>query len=157
MPKRYIIPLGQLRKLHNVARRAQGQDQCEVCGLLVSDRDGRLELLFLSNRGPRPGHFRIDKEEYLATRKAVHRTEKRVVGIFHSHPISEAVPSRRDIRGAVVGLSLIYDVCGREARLWRILKRGRRRIAKEVPFCLERRGKRNTKRSNPQNEAEAQC
>jgi hypothetical protein len=33
---------------------------------------------------------------------------------------------------------LIYDVCGREARMWRIQVRGGRRRVVEVPLVVER-------------------
>jgi proteasome lid subunit RPN8/RPN11 len=48
----------------------------------------------------------------------------RVVGVFHSHPISEALPSARDVAESPVNsLMLIYDVCGRETKLWRVVKK----------------------------------
>ena len=47
----------------------------------------------------------------------------KVLGTFHSHPIGEAIPGPRDIQTARSGsLMLIYDVCGRQARLWKIQK-----------------------------------
>jgi proteasome lid subunit RPN8/RPN11 len=60
---------------------------------------------------------------------------KRVLGTFHSHPISEAIPGRGDLaRTALNSLCLIYDVCGRKPRLWKIVKRDGQRIANEVPL-----------------------
>jgi hypothetical protein len=64
----------------------------------------------------------------------------RFMGIFHSHPISEAVPSPIDIRVARPNaLLLIHDVCGTDARLWRIVKRGGRKRALEKSFIIERK------------------
>jgi hypothetical protein len=33
---------------------------------------------------------------------------------------------------------LIHDVCGTQARLWKIVRRGRRKRAVELPFVIER-------------------
>ena len=42
------------------------------------------------------------------------------------------------MRGSLLnGRELVYDVCGREARLWKILKRKSRKVAVEVPLILE--------------------
>ncbi len=64
----------------------------------------------------------------VSARSAGHR----IVGTFHSHPISEAVPSPRDLAEAAGNsLLLIYDVCGAELRLWRVVKKGQEVYAKQ--------------------------
>jgi hypothetical protein len=35
-------------------------------------------------------------------------------------------------------IHLIYDVCGRTVRLWRVIRRGRRNVAVELPIRIER-------------------
>ena len=60
----------------------------------------------------------LRKPQKVLARKA----GKTVLGTFHSHPISEAIPSPGDFMGAGSlsdSLMLIYDVCGIEARLGR--------------------------------------
>lgn len=135
--KGYIISLRDFRKLRAAANKCQKRDQSEVCGLLIGNDRGALELRFLTNRSSRPGSFEIDRKDYLKLRKIIRSQGKHVHGTFHSHPISEAIPSKGDVRQALMGLSLIYDVCGREARLWRIFKKSGRKVAKEVPFELK--------------------
>jgi proteasome lid subunit RPN8/RPN11 len=132
--KKYVMPRTALRELHRLARQAQRLDQGEVCGLLGANVHCRLVLYLLPNRSRRPGHFRIRQADYLAAQRAISEQGKRVLGTFHSHPISEAIPSPGDLQGQRPGsLLLIYDVCGRKARLWKILKRGRQKITKEIP------------------------
>jgi len=135
MLKSYILRMSELQKLHFSAVRAQRHGQKEVCGVLASDENGRLELRFLTNRSQRAGRFTIARADYFGAREAIRQMGKRVLGTFHSHPISEAIPSRGDLaRTALNSFFLIYDVCGREPRLWKIVKRNGQRVADEVPL-----------------------
>ncbi len=69
-------------------------------------------------------------------RKALKKTRK-IIGVFHSHVVSEAHPGASDIQKARVShLQMIYDVCGREAKLWRIKKTNGRKVAVEVPLLI---------------------
>ena len=131
----YILRMVDLKKLHFSAVRAQRCGQKEVCGVLASDENGRLELRFLTNRSQCAGRFRIARADYFRAREAIRRAGKRALGTFHSHPISEAIPSRGDLAKATLNsFCLIYDVCGREPRLWKIVKRRDQRVANEVPL-----------------------
>jgi len=135
MLKSYILRGADLRKLHLSAFRAQKRGQREVCGTLASDENGRLELRFLTNQSQRAGRFTIARADYLRARESVRRMGKRFLGIFHSHPVSEAIPGRNDLaRATLNSFCLIYDVCGRELKLWKIVKRRGRRVAQEVPL-----------------------
>jgi len=73
------------------------------------------------------------------SRKAVEGIEAEgmmLMGSFHSHPIGYAKPGKGDLQYAIrsnVKFLLIYDVCGRDAKLWR-LKRTRGKYG----FCSER-------------------
>lgn len=145
MLKSYTLPRAELEKLHVSALRAQRCGQREVCGMLASDENGQIELRFLTNRSQRAGQFRIARAEYLEAREAIRRMGKRILGTFHSHPISEAVPRRGDLGMALNSLCLIYDVCGREPRLWKIVKRRGQRVAKEVPLSSQQRMRRSRK------------
>jgi proteasome lid subunit RPN8/RPN11 len=129
----YTIFSLDFAKLRRTALRAQKSGQQEVCGVLAGSDRTRIELWFLANRSPHPGRFQIARADYLQARRAIRQLGKKTFGTFHSHPISEAIPARADIAGAALNsLCLIYDVCARQARLWRILKRGNRKVAREV-------------------------
>ena len=63
----------------------------------------------------------------------------RPLGTFHSHVVGTAIPGPRDVReGFYRGYQLVYDVCGREVKLYRRVRRGGRLIAREVPLVRER-------------------
>jgi proteasome lid subunit RPN8/RPN11 len=111
-----------LQRLRLRALRAQRKDQSEVCGVLVQ-RGQRLPLMFLPKLSQRRGSFEMSRADISAHRARARSRGGRVVGAFHSHPVSEAVPSSRDIAESPVNsLMLIYDVCGRDVKLWRVVK-----------------------------------
>jgi len=135
MLKTYILRRSDLRKLHFSALHAQKRGQREVGGALASDENGRLELRFLTNQSQRAGRFTIARADYFRAQEAIRRAGKHVLGTFHSHPISEAIPGRGDLAGeALNNFCLIYDVCGRNLKLWKIVKRRGQRVAQEVPL-----------------------
>ena len=134
---RYFLSLKELNKLHRRAYKAQQGDHNEVCGVLIANSDNILELCFLKNHSDCPGHWEIKVKDVISMRRAARSNNKPVVGTFHSHPVSEAAPSPGDINGAKANrLELIYDVCGLEAKLWRILKRNNNKAAIEVELIL---------------------
>ena len=115
----YILPFTEHRRLHARAYRAQQRDHSEVCGALLANDERVLQFYLMTNRAGRPGAWALDRRDLLAVRRAVSATEWHVVGTFHSHPISEAIPGARDFESlAVRQLQLIHDVCGRQSRLW---------------------------------------
>ena len=134
--KMYFIRTSDLRRLRALALKAQIRGQQEVCGMLSRTRLRQLELWFLPNLSSDAGSFRIGWTEYLRARREIRDLGKHPIGTFHSHPISEAIPAKSDLAGAALNsLCLIYDVCGRTARLWKIVKRHDRRYANEIPLA----------------------
>jgi proteasome lid subunit RPN8/RPN11 len=132
----YFIRSSDLRRLRALALTAQGSGQQEVCGILSRTRLRQLELWFLPNRSSNAGSFRIERTDYLRSRREIRAQGKQPIGTFHSHPISEAIPAKGDLsRAALNSLCLIYDVCGRTTRLWKIVKRRGRRCANEIPLA----------------------
>ena len=137
--KDWVLPYREFRRLHDRAYRAQQRGQSEVVGVLVAGARGRLRLTFLRNHSNRPGHFVVQTEEVAVASRRARSRGARVVGIFHSHPVSPATLGPGDRRGAVLNaLQLVYDVCGREARLWRVYRRAGRRRVKEITLRVER-------------------
>jgi proteasome lid subunit RPN8/RPN11 len=134
-PSQYVLPRGERMKLHRRALRAQRIDQGEVCGVLVCDSKCRLRLHFLQNRSTKPGRFEITGLDLAAARKDAQASGNHVVGTFHSHPISPATPSHSDLRDARLNtLLLIYDVCGRRFRLWKVKRNRTGRTYEDVPI-----------------------
>ncbi|HEX9223720.1 MAG TPA: Mov34/MPN/PAD-1 family protein [Candidatus Acidoferrales bacterium] len=130
----YQISPGELRRLRTLAERKQKSGHKEVCGVILSQDGFQLELIHLRNQTLQPGQFLIKQDVYQSVKDRAKKRGRRVLGIFHSHPIGEAIPGPGDIKSATSGsLMLIYDVCGREAKLWKIRKlRGHRRAAELV-------------------------
>jgi proteasome lid subunit RPN8/RPN11 len=134
---KYTLSFLEYRRLHDCAYRAQQRDQSEVCGALLCTPSGRLRLRFLENQSDRPGHFEMASSELRALRQGQNGTRLRFVGTFHSHPFTCGVPGEGDIRGAPLRhLMLIYDVCGREVRLWQIVLRKGRKTAVQLTFFV---------------------
>jgi proteasome lid subunit RPN8/RPN11 len=123
---------GHLREFLRVAAR-MAEGHREICGVVI-DNGWTLELVRLPNRTRRRGCFRMVSVDLKDVERAARRLGHRVVGSFHSHPVSVAKPGPGDIRGAEVGsLMLVIDCIGREASLWRV---GRNRRAYRVRLVL---------------------
>jgi proteasome lid subunit RPN8/RPN11 len=103
-----------------------------VVGLLVT-ADGKpnvLTLVFLDNHAAASGRWEVRRDEIASVRRELLGHGLRVRGLFHSHPVSEAILGVRDRRNTPTGWAhLVYDVCGLEPKLYRIRRRkGRRRV-----------------------------
>ena len=139
--KFYRLAHTEFRRLYGRAFRAQQRDHYEVGGLLFvhTARPRDLRLHFLINRAKVSYQFRVPDGEATLAVRALRREGKRILGQFHSHPVGYATLRGRDRRRATNRrFELIYDVCGREARMWRIQVRGGRRRVVEVPLVVER-------------------
>ena len=133
--KRFHIQISEFRRLHGRAYRAQQKNHFEVTGVLILNGTSQLSLKFLPNQENTPGKFSLNPIDVQGARREARKEGKKIVGFFHSHPVSEAIPGPNDRKNAPLNsLQMIYDVCGREARIWRIYKsKGRRRV-KEIPL-----------------------
>jgi proteasome lid subunit RPN8/RPN11 len=115
----FTLTRDEARRLYARALAAQKKDQSEVCGLVFVACDGSLRLGFMPNRATQVGSYALDPSEISKLEVGLTNDET-ILGTFHSHPISEAVPSKGDIeRGFLHGHELICDVCGLLVRLWR--------------------------------------
>jgi proteasome lid subunit RPN8/RPN11 len=133
----YSLSHREFKLLQRRAQKAQRGGQGEVAGMVLAVNSRQLSLLFLHNCGE-AGGFAFEESEIRHARKMARKLQQRVIGTFHSHPLSAAVPGPGDLRGARVNsINLIYDVCGETARLWRISMKRRRKIAKEIKLVIE--------------------
>lgn len=150
----FVLPYEEKRRLHLRAIRAQQHGHLEVCGVVVVNARGRIKLRFLLNYSTMPYTFEMRRSEAQAVQRATERNGKRVLGSFHSHPLSDAKPGPGDIsKGFYRGVELIYDVCGRCARLWKVQKYGTAKRLSELPLYQE--GRRKLKaRGKPKRRAE---
>ena len=72
----------------------------ECCGLLVGTHDVIDEAVPTRNILSHPSRYQIDPEQHIAINRRLRGTPRSVVGVYHSHPRSEAVPSPRDLAEA---------------------------------------------------------
>ncbi len=135
----YFLPSSELNRLHGRAYRAQQRGHFEVCGVAMIDSLYKISLWFLKNKISLPRAYALDIAERSAIARHARLSGLRPLASFHSHPVGYAKPSGTDILGAFYfGRELIYDVCGREAKLW-----GRRRssdaiLVRELPLVVVR-------------------
>lgn len=131
--REYFLPPQEATRLRRLAAAAQRNGHREICGIVACGPDRVLSVMLVPNGSTLPGHWEIPTVAVRELCRLLRRTQLNVVGTFHSHPISPAVPGSSDLRRATLGnLLLIYDVCGREMKLWRVDRTRRGRRAAEV-------------------------
>ena len=101
----------------------------EICGFLI-DNGYYLHLWLTQNGRKTPGGFSYYTGEVRQLESITRKLGIEIVGTFHSHPTSEAVPGPNDVKYAENDdLMLIFDCIRNEGRLWQI-KDGRYREKK---------------------------
>ncbi|MFV8835642.1 M67 family metallopeptidase [Aquisalimonas sp.] len=97
----------------------------EACGIVLGHHGVIREIAGMTNQARRPAdHFALDPLEYMHAERDAGKRGLDVIGIWHSHPDGEAVPSESDRRAAWAGwLYLIVGSPGdggAEIRGWRL-------------------------------------
>jgi proteasome lid subunit RPN8/RPN11 len=83
-----------LDQLREHARRATPS---ECCGLLLGTPATVAEAVPTRNLADDPNRFLVDPEAHIAARRDARRRGLEVVGFYHSHPRSSAIPSATDL------------------------------------------------------------
>lgn len=110
----------QIRDLIRIAVITKKPKGFEIAGLII-DTGHCQSLILQTNASRTPGHFVFIPKQIRTTVKAAKRLGFSVIGTFHSHPASFAIPGSTDIKFAEEDdLMLVIDCFDREARLWRI-------------------------------------
>lgn len=92
-----IITESQKNILANYADNEKPNESCAVLFGAVNDEQTTVNEIFLTqNIDESPVNFTISNEELLKVYKTAEDKKMQVVGIFHSHPNSEAYPSETD-------------------------------------------------------------
>lgn len=74
----------------------------EACGYLAGS-EGRITSYYpLTNIDNREDHFSFDPQEQFVAQKSARREGLKIIGVYHSHPVTPARPSTEDI-------ALAYD------------------------------------------------
>src|SRR5262245_17987942 len=115
------LPYRERVRLHGRAYRAQQNGHREVGGALFASARGQLRLVFIQNTADRPYRYEMAWGALRHIKAGLIGKRERLVGTFHSHPIGLAKLSRGDrVACSLRARMLVYDVCGREAVLWRV-------------------------------------
>lgn len=71
----------------------------ESCGLLAGDESGAVRMAYpLTNILHSPTNYTIDPTEHFRAIKHADRNGWDIVGVFHSHPHTQAYPSPTDVQ-----------------------------------------------------------
>jgi proteasome lid subunit RPN8/RPN11 len=99
MPETMEIP-GRI--LDAILSHARAELPNECCGLLIGSGLTIEDLLPARNLEASPTSYVIDPIDHFAAIKTARASGRRVVGAYHSHPATPAVPSARDLAEASV-------------------------------------------------------
>lgn len=72
----------------------------EACGMLGGRADEVMSVFALTNANPSPVSYTIDPMQQLKVLRELEAAGQELVGIYHSHPQSPALPSLTDINRA---------------------------------------------------------
>jgi proteasome lid subunit RPN8/RPN11 len=111
--------------IEDVIAHAEQDAPDECCGLLVGHSLVIEEAVRTTNLERGPTRYRVDPAEHLALVKRLRGTGREVVGAYHSHPTTPAVPSASDVSEAFYP-EFVYVIVSLEGtdpqvRAWRIV------------------------------------
>ena len=89
------IKLSQTHK-KILTEHAQKDEPNESCAILFGKDDTVSEIFLTENIEKSPVNFTISNDELIEAYKIAEEKKMEVMGIFHSHPNSEAYPSNTD-------------------------------------------------------------
>jgi [CysO sulfur-carrier protein]-S-L-cysteine hydrolase len=131
-----VITLVQ-RALDDVRAHARDEAPRECCGVLIGRDRAILESARALNLAEGTSRFLIDPRDHIRAMRDARTRQMDVIGFYHSHPRSQAVPSETDVAesGYAGAMHLIVGVApdgSPEARLFVIDGGG----VKELEFVL---------------------
>lgn len=135
---RYSVTLSP-RIVAGLRRQAGAAVPAECCGALVGAAHGReievRTLIPVQNAAPEHSRYLIEADMVLRLERQCACAGLQVLGFYHSHPASDAVPSPLDIELASPGyVYLIVNAIRGELRCWRL--RDDRSGFAELPVAL---------------------
>lgn len=79
-----------------LAQYSENQKPNEACAILFGKGDEVLDIFLTDNIEESPINFTISNEQLIEAYKIAEEQNVEIVGIFHSHPNSDAFPSNTD-------------------------------------------------------------
>jgi proteasome lid subunit RPN8/RPN11 len=84
-----------------IARQALDNRLQEVCGILAGVGEQVRQIIPIQNAASDPAHFfRLDERSFTQAMFDVERAGSSLIGIYHSHPNGDPIPSQADIQQA---------------------------------------------------------
>lgn len=84
-----------------IAQHAQAESPNEACGLIVGQGSRAIRIIPVKNVSPDPRHhYVMDIAALAQVLPAAHREGLELIGLYHSHPASDPLPSPTDIAQA---------------------------------------------------------
>jgi proteasome lid subunit RPN8/RPN11 len=125
------------RRAHDdIVDHAREAAPAECCGLLIGTAESIVEAARTTNLASDPNRFEMDPRDHIGARRAARTRGLDVLGFYHSHPRSPAMPSASDRAEAWYSGYLYLIVSLRaepaEVRLYRLDADG----FVEVPWAL---------------------
>ena len=113
------------RRAHDdIVDHARETAPAECCGLLIGTAESIVEAARTTNLASDPNRFEMDPGDHIRARREARTRGLDVLGFYHSHPRSPAIPSARDRAEAWYPGSLYLIVSVRaepaEVRLYRL-------------------------------------
>ena len=97
LPNSIILSTSQKQQLAEHAKKSAPN---EGCALLLGKKNNNTvnvhEIFFAHNKDESPVNFTISEEELIQQYHTAEQKKLDIVGIFHSHPDSQAIPSKTD-------------------------------------------------------------
>ncbi len=98
------------RQVEEMIAHARAEAPQEACGVLAGP-EGRVERVYRTTNVERSGvRYRLDPQEQYEILIELEQRGWELVGIYHSHPASEAYPSATDLEWAFYPDSLYFIV-----------------------------------------------
>jgi len=82
--------------IDEMVRHAREAAPAECCGLLLGHGDAIVEAVRTRNIAETPTRFLIDPKDHIDRRRDARQRGLDVIGFYHSHPQSPALPSETD-------------------------------------------------------------
>jgi proteasome lid subunit RPN8/RPN11 len=111
--------------LDAVTAHARAEAPNECCGLLVGTEERIDESVPTRNIATSATRYQVDPHEHIALNRSLRESQRAIVGAYHSHPQTAALPSPTDIAEAyypefVYVIVSIADPAVPEIRAYRI-------------------------------------
>lgn len=109
-----VVPALVRRGIYAHARRERPR---ECCGLLVGSAGRIAFAVACANTAAEPTRYRVDERQHLDLRRILRTTfpALHIIGVYHSHPYGDPVPSPTDVAEAYYP-AWIYLIVGLGSR-----------------------------------------